>query len=192
MTPQPSDIELHQILLELSQASPRAAGLRPWGHHEGPTLDMSAWSYIRQYDPEDLVMTVGAGTRLSTVSETLARESQWLPLNVPDGGDDSIGGAVATQLDGWYRGGYGPFRDRVLGLRVVTPAFGPIFVGSRVVKNVAGFNLPRLFAGTRGSLGVITEVTLRVSPRPPVEALWVHPIAPGEYAHTLDALSEIG
>jgi len=86
--------------------------------------------------------------------------------------DDTIGGAISAGVDGWFRGRYGSLRDQVLGLRLVTPAFGPIFLGSRVVKNVAGYNLVRLLVGSRGSLGVLTEVTVRVSPVPIVEKVW--------------------
>lgn len=162
---------LHHTLLRGRGIAARGAGLR-FLASPAPAIDMGEWSYVSQYRPEDLVATVGAGTRLSTIRGILAEQNQWLPLVPVDGGDDTIGGAVASGLEGWFSGSMGRLTDRVLGLRVITPAHGPIFVGSRVVKNVAGYNLPRLFAGTRGALGVITEVTLKVAPRPPVEAIW--------------------
>lgn len=162
--------DLHQILLQGHNQCALGAGLRTIG--QPGSVDLNAWNFVRDYHPEDLVVTVGAGTRLTQISEALSRHHQWLPVGPIDRGDDTIGGAIASGLEGWYRGGHGPLRDRILGMRVVTPALGPIFLGSKVVKNVAGYNLARIFAGTRGALGIITEVTLKVSPQPPLEIYW--------------------
>lgn len=182
-----AESRLHQELLGASLAVPMGSGLRTRGHGS-PTIQLSDWSYIGEYVPEDLVVTVGAGTRLSQLSEELHKHRQWIPLVPVDGGNDTVGGAVAAGLDGWYRGGYGAFRDRLLGVRVVTPAMGPIFAGSKVVKSVAGYNLPRIFAGSRGTLGIITEVTLKVSPRPITEALWRFEVRPNEVGNLLEHL----
>lgn len=132
---------------------------------------MTDWDEVVAYEPADLVVRVGAGMTINALNEILAKHEQWIPLRVPDGKDDTFGGAVAAGVDGLWQG-YGPFRDRILGLRAVTPGYGPIQIGSQVVKNVAGYNIPRLFIGTRGALGVITEVTLKVSPRPPLLWTW--------------------
>lgn len=165
---------LFETLLASTDIVPQGAGLR--GLSAVPqSLSVRDWSYVAEYHPEDLVVTAGAGTHLSYLNQTLNNHNQWLPLAPIDGGDDTVGGAVAVGLDGWFRGGYGPLRDRILGLRVVTPAFGPLSIGSQVVKNVAGYNLPRLFIGTRGALGIITEVTLKVSPRPERQLVWMRP-----------------
>lgn len=139
----------------------------------GTPYVMTDWNSIVSYEPADLVVTAGAGMAVSALNELLAAHEQWIPLRVPDGKDDTLGGAVAAGVDGLWHGGYGPFRDRVLGLRVVTPGLGPIQLGSHVVKNVAGYNVSRLLIGTRGALGVITEVTLKVSPRPPMSWTWI-------------------
>lgn len=124
------------------------------------------WSH-----PEDLVVTADARMSLSTLNEALSKHRQWVPAEAADGHDDSLGGAVSAGVDTRFRG-YGAFHERVLGMRVVTPGFGAIEVGARVVKNVAGYNLPRLFVGGRGSLGIISQVTLKVSPLPPLRRRW--------------------
>lgn len=139
----------------------------------GIEYSIRAWDRIVSYEPSDLVVTVEAGLTVSALNQVLAEYEQWIPWWVPDGKDDSLGGAIAAGVDGLWQGGYGPFRDRILGLRVLTPGFGAVHVGSRVVKSVAGYNLPRIFIGTRGALGAITEVTLKVSPRPPMSWSWV-------------------
>ncbi len=156
----------------------RAEGLghrRRQDRDPSPTLtyDMRDWDQVVSYQPQDLVATVGAGLPLSHLNRLLSEHRQWIPLRVADGQDDTVGGAVAAGVDGILRGGYGSFRDRILGLQVLTPGFGSIRVGSQVVKSVAGYNLPRLFIGTRGALGVITEVTLKISPKPRVSHCWI-------------------
>ncbi len=131
------------------------------------------WDRMIAYEPADLTVTAESGMRLSTLNAILAEHDQWIPLWVADDKEDTLGGAVSAGIDGLWMGGYGPFRDRILGLRVVTPGLGAIELGSHVVKNVAGYNVPRIFVGTRGALGVITAVTLKVSPRPPICWSWV-------------------
>lgn len=167
---QTAEHDLHQTLIQGHGQKIVGAGLRLLG--PPGSIDVTSWNFVRDYYPQDLVVTVGAATRLSQISQVLAEQRQWLPLGTIDHGDDTIGGAIASGVEGWYCGGYGSLRDRILGMRIVTPAFGPIFVGSHVVKNVAGYNLSRIFAGTRGALGVITEVTLKVSPQPRLEVWW--------------------
>lgn len=137
------------------------------------TISLATWDQVVGYQPADLMVTVEAGMSLSALNRRLADAGQWIPMTAADGLDDTVGGAVAAGLDGIWRGGYGPLRDRVLGLRVLTPGFGAIQVGAHVVKNVAGYNLPRLFIGSRGAMGVIVRVTLKVSPMPPVRRAWV-------------------
>lgn len=146
---------------------------RPLEKVSSRIYSLAHWTDIVAYHPADLVVTVEAGITISALNQVMANHAQWLPLTVADGQDDTVGGAVAAGVDGIWRGGYGPFRDRVLGLRVLTPGFGAIQAGSKVVKSVAGYNLPRIFMGSRGSLGVITQVTLKVSPRPKSRWNWV-------------------
>ena len=104
----------------------------------GTGYPMGAWDRVVAYEPSDLVVTAQAGLTVSALNQVLATREQWIPWGLPDGKDDSLGGALAAGVDGIWQGGYGPFRDRILGLRVLTPGLGAIQVGSRVVKSVAG------------------------------------------------------
>jgi glycolate oxidase FAD binding subunit len=112
--------------------------------------------------PGDLTITVRAGTTLGDLARVTGEQGQWLPLN-PFGSDGgSIGATVATGSSGPFAQGFGTIRDLVLGVEVVTGDAKVIRGGGRVVKNVAGFDLVRLMTGSWGTLGVITEVTLRL------------------------------
>jgi hypothetical protein len=168
-----TESHLWEKICSLRGAVAVGAGLRQIGS-PAPQISLARFAGIVDYHPEDLVVTVGAGTRLSYLNKVLGEHGQWLPVVPADGGDDSIGGLVAAGVDGGLKGSQGSVRDRVLGMRVVTPAFGPVFVGSRVVKSVAGYNLVRIMAGTRGALGVITSVVLKVSPGPSLKT-WTEP-----------------
>ncbi|MCL4319465.1 MAG: FAD-binding protein [Firmicutes bacterium] len=137
------------------------------------TYSLAPWDALLSYHPADLVVSVEAGMSVSVLNSILREHDQWIPLTVADGQDDSIGGALSAGVDGIWRGAYGPFRDRVLGVVVATPGFGVIRTGGAVVKNVAGYNLPRLFLGSRGTLGVMTQVTLKVSPLFPEQQSWM-------------------
>jgi len=120
---------------------------------------------IVAYVPDDLTVTARAGTTLRDLNETLGAHNQWIALD-PDGGPDvTIGATVATCSYGPAAAFFGTPRDQVLGMTVVLGTGEVIRVGGRVVKNVAGFDLTRLMIGAWGTLGVITEVTLRVRSR---------------------------
>ncbi len=131
------------------------------------TLSTRGLAGIREYDPADLTITAGAGTLLSELAPLLAAEGQWLPMDPPGGGAVTLGGMVATGLPGPLALGFGRPRDHLLGLTLVDGRGDLLGLGGRVVKNVAGFDLVRLAAGSRGRLGVVTEVTLRLFPLPP-------------------------
>lgn len=164
---------IHEELLSQRRAVPLGAGGRvPDGL--GAFWPVPTGLAATEHHPEDLVVTVPASLRIHELDEILGAHQQWSALTLPDHGQDSLGGVIALALEGWFRSPL--FRDRILGLRALTPAFGPITTGAKVVKSVAGYNLPRLFLGSRGALGVITEVTLRVSPRPPVTRVWVQEV----------------
>jgi len=120
---------------------------------------------IQAYAPGDLTMTVRAGTTLREVAETLARRDQWMALDPEGDADGTIGATVATCSYGPAAALFGTPRDQVLGMTVVLGNGDIIRPGGRVVKNVAGFDLTRLMIGAWGTLGVITEVTLRVRSR---------------------------
>lgn len=139
-----------------------------------------------QHQPEDLVVTVDAGTRLGELNRDLASSGQWVPIDASLE-DDTVGGMVGAGLDAVYRARYGSLRDRALAIRVWTPRFGTIGTGARVVKNVAGYALGRLFWGSRGAFGVVTQVTLKVAPRPEAVAGWQLGDGPSPFHLVTDA-----
>lgn len=141
------------------------------------TLDMSGLAGIVSYEPEELVVTVKAGTPLSDLEAALAERHQRLAFEPADWGTllggppgrATIGGVVACNLAGPRRVSQGAARDHVLGLKCVS-GLGEAFVcGGRVVKNVTGFDLPKLLTGSLGTLAVMHELTLRVAPLPESE-----------------------
>jgi len=121
---------------------------------------------IIEYEPGDLTLTVEAGASLEEVDREVRRKGQWLPLDPPGSTDATLGGVVASGLGGPLSFGFGRPRDQVLGLTLVDGEGRVLRLGGRVVKNVAGFDLVRLATGSRGSLGVITTVSLRLFPVP--------------------------
>jgi glycolate oxidase FAD binding subunit len=137
----------------------------------GEALDMSAYRGIVAYEPKELVLTVRAGTPLAEVERELAAARQMLPFEPPHfGAGATIGGAVAAGLSGPRRPYAGAVRDFVLGTRIVNGKGEDLSFGGRVIKNVAGYDVSRLMAGSLGTLGVITEISFKVLPRPPAEA----------------------
>lgn len=126
-------------------------------------------SGIEEWQPEDLTVVVGAGTPVAELEAKLAEGGQTAVL--PESpGDGTLGGAVATAASGYRRLRYGPTRDRLLEVRAVTGDGRIIKGGGRVVKNVSGYDLPRLYSGSFGSLGVITSVCLKLWPLAPARA----------------------
>lgn len=137
---------------------------------------MTGLSRLIDYQPDDMTVTVEAGMPLSELQAVLANRGQRLALDPPLPERTTLGGLVAANPDGPWRTAYGTVRDQVLGLTVAT-ADGQCFrSGSRVVKSVAGYDLPKLFTGSFGTLGAIAEVSLRVRPLPPasgaIQATW--------------------
>jgi FAD/FMN-containing dehydrogenase len=118
------------------------------------------------HEPADLVATVEAGMPLRAFQERLAEAGQWLPVDPPDEANTTIGSIVATAAAGPQSFGYGPLRSFVIGLRTVLADGRRIKAGGHVVKNVAGYDLCKLFTGSYGTLGVITEVTFKLRPLP--------------------------
>lgn len=129
-------------------------------------LDTRSLDRVVEYNPADLTVTVQAGLRLAALQRLLAEHGQWLPADPPGEHSMTVGGWVAAAAVGPRRLGYGAPRDLVLGLRVALAAGHTIRTGGRVVKNVAGYDLTRLFTGSMGTLGVLTEVSLKVRPLP--------------------------
>ena len=134
---------------------------------EGQLLDVRAHRGIVSYDPTELVVTARAGTPLAELEAALDAAGQMLPCEPPHFAEGAtVGGMVAAGLSGPRRPWSGSVRDFVLGTRVITGQGKHLRFGGEVMKNVAGYDLSRLMAGSFGCLGVLTEVSLKVLPKP--------------------------
>lgn len=165
----------HVAAARSSRRPLRVAGAGSWLDAGRPVsahdkLSLASTRGILEYVPGDLTMTVAAGTTLAQIATTLDAEHQWLPLD-PHGSDaGTIGATVATNSSGPLAHAFGAPRDQVLGLEFVDGTGTVARGGGRVVKNVAGFDLTRLLIGSWGTLGIITEVSLRLRARPEVDS----------------------
>ncbi len=121
---------------------------------------------VVDYTPEDQTITVEAGLTLAELDRILGEHGQMLPLDVVDRERATVGGVVATGAYGRRRQRYGTAKDMIVGVSMVRPDGTPVRGGGKVVKNVAGFDLPKLAVGSLGTLGAIATVTLRVYPIP--------------------------
>ncbi len=152
---------------------PAGAGTKPRLSQPPPgfaVLDLRGLTGIVAYEPGEYTFTALAGTPLSEIASALARNGQHLPFDPPfaDSGA-TLGGAIASGLSGPGRYRYGGLRDFILGVRYVTGLGELALAGGRVVKNAAGFDLPKLFTGSLGRLGVIVEASFKVFPQQ-----WAH------------------
>lgn len=129
-------------------------------------VSTALWQGVVEYSPEDLVITVRAGTPLQAVQSVLKDHGQMLPFDPPFAGRATLGGITATNAHGLWRPAFGLPRDRLLGLRFVTGEGKIVKAGGKVVKNVAGYDMGKLLAGSWGTLGIITEVTYKTHPLP--------------------------
>lgn len=134
---------------------------------EAEPFELAGHAGVLNYDPAELVVTARAGTRLAEVEALLHRHGQRLPFEPPSFGvEATIGGAVATGLAGPARVARGPVRDCVLGARLLTGDGRVLRFGGEVMKNVAGYDVARMLAGSLGVLGVLLDVSLKLLPRP--------------------------
>src|SRR5271163_1634352 len=162
----------------VGHGSKRAVG-RPAQHDA--TLDVSALSGVTLYEPQELVLSAQAGTPLAEIDALLAAQGQALAFEPMDygpvlgepGGRSTIGGVVAANLAGPRRIKVGTVRDHFLGVTAVSGRGETFKSGGRVVKNVTGYDLCKLLAGSWGTLGIMTEVTVKVLPRSETEATLV-------------------
>lgn len=146
----------------------------PWSDAGADWLDVSAWRGIVHYEPSELVLTARAGTPLAEVEATLAGANQMLAFEPPRfGAAGTIGGCIATALSGPRRMAAGRAADFVLGTRLLDARGQVLRFGGEVMKNVAGYDVSRLLAGSLGVLGALVEVSLKVVPRPRCEATMV-------------------
>ena len=140
----------------------------------GDTLSTRSWSGIVNHEPSELVVTVRAGTPLEALEAALADKGQCLPFEPPRfGAASTIGGVIAAGLSGPARATAGGVRDYVLGAQFINGRGEWLSFGGQVMKNVAGYDISRALAGSMGTLGVITDVSLKVLPVAPAEATLV-------------------
>lgn len=124
---------------------------------------------LLEYVPGDLTLTARASTTLAEIDQATREERQWLPLDPFGSADGTLGATVATASAGPLAHAFGTPRDLVLGVELVTGEGEVVRAGGRVVKNVAGFDLTRLVVGAWGTLGVLTEVTVRLRAQPEMD-----------------------
>ena len=164
-----------QAAAVLAAASRGGLVVRPWGSgsHQGlgyradPDVILSTGNLqaVVDWQHEDLTVVVEAGMRVAALEELLAERGQTAVL--PESpGDATVGGVVAAGLSGWRRLRYGPTRDRVLEVVIATGDGRVVRGGAQVVKNVTGYDLPRLMVGSLGALGLIGRVCLKLWPSP--------------------------
>ena len=149
---------------------------------QGEVVDTTTLNGVISYEPSELVVTVGAGTPLAELEALLAEQGQCLPFEPPHfgwsgtgagQGQATVGGMVASGLAGPARASVGGVRDYVLGVKVLNGRGEHLTFGGQVMKNVAGYDVSRLMVGAMGTLGLLTEVSLKVLPMAPAEATLV-------------------
>ena len=137
-------------------------GLPP--NKPGIAVDMTGFDQVIDYPARDMTITVRAGITMGKLQALLAAEKQRLPIDAPN--DATLGGIIATNASGPRRYAYGTLRDYVIGISFMTDEGQEVKAGGRVVKNVAGYDMCKLHIGALGTLGIVTQVTLKVLPTP--------------------------
>ena len=166
-----------EVAAVLAIAARHGAGVIPWGggtsmavgglpRRYDVALDTRRLDRVVEHAPADLTVVVQAGARLQQVQDYLAPSGQYLPLDPPSPESATIGGILASNAGGPWRYAYGSPRDWVLGMKVALADGSVVKAGGRVVKNVAGYDMTRLYVGSFGSLGVIVEAAFKVTPLP--------------------------
>jgi len=170
-----------QIAAALRVCVETEAAVVPWGggtamgvgnppRRADVALTMGGVNHLVEHDDANLTATVQSGITLTALQEILARQKQFLPFDPPFPARATIGGIVAANLNGPRRSCYGSVRDLVIGMKVALSSGELIKAGGKVVKNVAGYDMCKLFVGSLGTLGILTEVTLRMAPIPETAA----------------------
>jgi glycolate oxidase FAD binding subunit len=171
----PTSIDRLSEMLGIAAADGRSIGIRGagskalWGSVGAPTgavISTRGLDRVVEHAAGDLVITVEAGAVLADVQRVVSEAGQWLALDPPEA-DATVGGVVATAASGPRRLRYGTPRDLLIGITVVLADGTVAKSGGKVVKNVAGYDLGKLFTGSFGTLGVIAECTFRLHSRPP-------------------------
>ena len=143
---------------------------------------------VIEHDHANLTTTVQSGITLNALQTALAPHKQFVSVDPPSPERSTIGGIVAANLNGPRRSSYGSVRDLVIGMKVILASGEVVRAGGKVVKNVAGYDMCKLFTGSLGTLGIITEVTLRVAPIPAHSATV---IAGGTLAQAVDCTGQL-
>ena len=171
ITPESTD----QVVATLRVCTEVQATVIPWGggtalalgnppRRADVVIKLHRLDRVLEHDPANLTVSAQCGLSLATLQSTLAAQKQFVPIDAPLSEKATIGGIVAANLNGPRRSAYGNVRDLVIGMKVVLASGEQIKAGGKVVKNVAGYDMCKLFVGALGTLGIITEATLRVAP----------------------------
>ncbi|MCE9529943.1 MAG: FAD-binding oxidoreductase [Planctomycetes bacterium] len=193
----PSSVEELSALVR--QAASEKNGLYPFGGRTmidlglppvkpGYVVDMRQLNQVIDYPARDMTITVQAGITIAKLREILKAEKQQLPVDVPLPDQATLGGAIAANASGPRRYGLGTLRDYVIGISAVNDAGEEIKAGGRVVKNVAGYDLMKLFTGSLGTLVIITQVTLKLKPITDSAVWHAFAVLPARLGASLDRL----
>jgi len=159
----------NQALYPIGGRTMLSLGLPPT--RPGSAVDVTALHNVIDYPARDMTITLQAGITLARLQDILRTENQRLPVDVPLPQQATLGGALATNASGPRRYGFGTWRDYVIGIQAVNDEGQEFKAGGRVVKNVAGYDLCKLLIGSLGTLGIITQVTLKLKPLPEEQAV---------------------
>ena len=185
-------IELGELVRSHAAVYPRGGGthLHIGGEPAQPgiVVELTGMNRIIDYPARDMTVTLQAGATLAELQKLLNTENQWLPIDVPTPESATVGGSMAVNANGPRRLAQGTWRDAVIGIRFVSDEGIESKGGGRVVKNVAGYDLMKLHIGALGTLGIITEVTLKVKPRPEASSFVVFGVPTSAVGPTLDRL----
>ena len=172
----PFQERIHAAIADRQVLTIRGTGSKDFLGHPAragtQVLETTALNGIISHEPSELVITAYAGTPLQDIEQALAQHGQWLPFDPPhyQGHAGTVGGMVAAGMAGPARVAVGGVRDHVLGLAMFNGLGQHLRFGGQVMKNVAGYDVSRLMTGSMGTLGLITEVSLKVLPFPVAEA----------------------
>jgi len=176
----------NQVIYPLGGRTMLGYGLPPT--KLGLGVDLRGLAEVIEYPARDMTITVQAGITLARLCDILRPENQRLPIDVPRADQVTLGGALAVNASGPRRYGHGTLRDYVIGISAVNDEGHEIKAGGRVVKNVAGYDLCKLFIGSLGTLGIISQVTLKLRPLPEEQALVELGCSAGGLGSLMDAL----
>src|SRR5438477_1609240 len=171
-----------EVAAVIVQAAEAGVPVVPWGGgsaigvgvpaaRAGLVLLLTRLDALVEHEPGDLTATAQAGITIAALQAALRARGQWLSLDPPDAARATLGGVLAANASGPRRHLYGTARDLLIGVTVVTADGAVVHGGGKVVKNVAGYDLPKLFIGSYGTLGVIVEATVKLRPLPGQEEL---------------------